>query len=61
MSVYLFHEHDLRYLSSILVSATTSLGGRLAENVLNWAEIVRHGARNWVCANCARHDMPSGE
>ena len=59
--MYLFHEHDLCYLSGILVSATTALGGSLAENALNRAEIVRHGAQNWVCANCARHDMPSGE
>lgn len=33
----------------------------LAANVLNWAELVRHGARNSVYVSCVRHDIRLGE
>lgn len=29
-------------------------------NVLNHGKQVRHGARNWVCVRCARHDTHLG-
>jgi len=29
-------------------------------NVLNHGKQVRHGARNWVCVRCARHDIHLG-